>query len=87
MVELTEFEKAILITFLLLTRGSTRKEIEMGEIVRRVPMRRRAACRRWIVRLAKKGFLLKKDERYCLSKQGLNEARKLLITGAKLLTQ
>jgi predicted transcriptional regulator len=85
MVELTEFEKAILLTFLIMTKGSLRKEIYREDVTRRVPMRRRAICRRWMVKLVEKGLLAKRDERYRLTKEGLREARRLLVTGTRFL--
>jgi predicted transcriptional regulator len=85
MVVLTEFEKAILLTFLILTKGSTRKLIPRRQIVMRVQMRRRAMTRRYIRLLVEKKLLARRDERYTLTKAGLAEARKLLVTGAKFL--
>jgi|Deesub1362B_J571_1020462.scaffolds.fasta_scaffold26148_2 predicted transcriptional regulator len=85
MVELTEFEKAILLTFLIMTKGSLRKRIYREDVTARVPMRRRAICRRWMLKLVEKGLLVKKDEYYSLTKAGVVEARRLLVTGTKFL--
>jgi predicted transcriptional regulator len=48
-------------------------------------MRRRAICSRWMLKLVEKGLLVKKDEYYSLTKAGVVEARRLLVTGTKFL--
>ncbi|MEM5782021.1 MAG: hypothetical protein QXD43_02385 [Candidatus Aenigmatarchaeota archaeon] len=84
MKKLTELEKTALITFLVFMKKNKNRGIFEEEIVLKFPMRQRKNVREAIESLKKSNFLIKKDGKTKLSEKGMEEAMKLLKTGAKL---
>jgi len=81
---ITELEKTILISSLLLSKGNTKKFIKEDDIVIKFPMRQRKTVRRFFQRLVKDECLTKsKDGKtFRLSIEGLKIASNLLYGGA-----
>lgn len=84
---LTELDKTILLTFLILAKGADRY-IDKDEIVLKFPVRQRKMVLNYIKKLEKDKLLSKHatKERYKLTEEGLKRAFKLLHEGAKLWT-
>ncbi|MDI6798751.1 MAG: hypothetical protein QMD12_02025 [Candidatus Aenigmarchaeota archaeon] len=83
---LTELEKTVLLTFLVLAKKQTSKFQSEESIVLKFPMRQRKNVRKAIKKLEKGGFLIKHatQESYKFSEKGLKNALRLLYEGAKL---
>lgn len=83
MARLTELEKTVLLSFLVLAK----KEFLLAEsVVNKFPVRQRKHVRNAIKKLEMNKFLVghPKKESYKLSEKGLKNALKLLHEGAKL---
>lgn len=79
---ITELEKTILLSVLILTRGDLKKEIGEDEIVLKFPMRQRKNVRRFLKKLVKDGYLMESSPRsYKFSEEGFKMASKLLYEG------
>jgi hypothetical protein len=79
---ITELEKTILISILVLVKGNTKKTVKEDDIVLKFPMRQRKTVRRFFKRLVKEGYLVKLDDNFRLSSEGLRTASRLLYEGA-----
>ncbi len=82
MKKLTELEKTVLITFLVFMKKY--KGISEEEVILKFPIRQRKNVREAIENLKKGNLLIKKEGRTKLSNKGVEEAMKLLKTGARL---
>jgi len=82
--EITELEKTILISILVLVRGNTRKFIKEDDIVLKFPMRQRKTVRRFFERLLDDGYVIKNPagNSFKLSSEGLKLASRSLHEGA-----
>ncbi|MEM5829175.1 MAG: hypothetical protein QW040_01015 [Candidatus Aenigmatarchaeota archaeon] len=78
---LTELEKTILLSALILTKGNPKKSFKEEEIVLKFPMRQRKTVRRFIKKLVNERYLVESGKNYKLSEEGLNVASKLLYEG------
>jgi predicted transcriptional regulator len=79
---LTELEKTILLSALILTKGDTKKLFKEDEIVLKFPMRQRKMVRRFMKKLVKEGYLVEcSGKNYKLSEEGLKIASRLLYEG------
>jgi len=78
---ITELEKTILLSCLVLVRGNTRKIIKEDDIVLKFPMRQRKTVRRFFKRVVKEGYLVKSGGNYRLSAEGLKVASSFLYGG------
>lgn len=81
---ITELEKTILLSILILVKGNTKKSIKEDEIVLKFPMRQRKTVRRFFKRLVDDGYLIKDSagKNYRLSPKGLKNASNYLHRGA-----
>jgi len=86
MVVLTELEKTVLLTFLVLAKKKLKEFLPAESVVNKFPIRQRKHVRNAIKKLEKNKFLVRhpKKESYKLSEKGLKRALKLLHEGAKL---
>jgi len=82
--QITELEKTILISTLVLVRGNTRKFIKEDDIVLKFPMRQRKTVRRFFKRLVDDGYVIKSPagDSFRLLPEGLKIASRLLYEGA-----
>jgi predicted transcriptional regulator len=79
---ITELEKTVLLSALILTRGNTKKLFKEDEIVLKFPMRQRKTVRRFVKKLVKEGYLIESSgKNYRLSEEGLKIATRLLHEG------
>jgi predicted transcriptional regulator len=79
---ITELEKTILLSALILSKGDTKKLFKEDDIVLKFPMRQRKTVRRFIKKLVKGGYLIEPSEKnYRLSDEGLRIASRLLYEG------
>ncbi|MEM5766396.1 MAG: hypothetical protein QXD43_04105 [Candidatus Aenigmatarchaeota archaeon] len=78
---LTELEKTILLSALILAKGNTKKQFKEDDIVLKFPMRQRKTVRRFVKKLVKERYLISSDKNYKLSEEGLKIASKLLYEG------
>ena len=78
---LTELEKTILLSAMILVRGDTKKLFKEEDIVLKFPMRQRKTVRRFVKRLVKEGYLIEAGKKYRLSEEGLKIASRLLHEG------
>jgi len=81
---ITELEKTILISILVLVKGNTKKFVKEDDIVLKFPMRQRKNVRRYFKKLVKDGNLIKSasTNSYRLSPEGIKFASGLLYEGA-----
>lgn len=84
--QLTELEKTILLSFLVMSKGRA-KPIKEDEIVMKFPAVQRHFVRNSIAKLTKMDYLLKhvRENSYILSEKGLKGAKHALIEGAKIV--
>lgn len=78
----TELEKTIMLSILILVRGKTKKSVREDDIVLKFPMRQRKTVRRFFKRLVEDEYLIKTDSNYRLSSKGLKISSSLLYEGA-----
>ncbi|MCS7106273.1 MAG: hypothetical protein NZ942_03085 [Candidatus Aenigmarchaeota archaeon] len=79
---ITELEKTILLSVLIVTKGDLKKVIGEDEIVLKFPMRQRKNVRRFLKKLVKEGYLIESPSKnYRLSGEGFKIASKLLYEG------
>ncbi|MEM5852835.1 MAG: hypothetical protein QXS37_02910 [Candidatus Aenigmatarchaeota archaeon] len=78
---LTELEKTILLSVMILTRGDIKKFFKEDEIILKFPMRQRKTVRRFFKKLVKEGYLVEMDGKFKMSEEGLKLASKLLYEG------
>lgn len=78
---LTELEKTILLSVMILTKGDSKKLFKEDEIVMKFPMRQRKTVRRFFKKLVKEGYLLETDGKFKISEEGLKIASRLLYEG------
>jgi predicted transcriptional regulator len=79
---ITELEKTILLSALILSRGDIKKLFKEDDIVLKFPMRQRKTVRRFIKKLVKDGYLIESSNKnYRLSEEGLKIASRLLYEG------
>ena len=78
---LTELEKTILLSVLILTRGDTTKLFKEEDIVIKFPMRQRKNVRRFFRKLVKDGYILEVEGKFKLSEEGLKTSSRLLYEG------
>jgi predicted transcriptional regulator len=78
---ITELEKTILLSALILTRGDVKKTFSEDDIVLKFPMRQRKTVRRFLGKLIKEGYLRESGKNYRLSEEGLRIASSLLHEG------
>lgn len=85
-MKLTEIEKTILMSFYILSKGSTRRYIDKDIFLEKFPTRQRKTIRRYINRLRNKGLIKKhrRENKYRLDKGGINEIAKFISNGVKL---
>lgn len=79
---ITELEKTILLSFLIMARGNAKKVLREEDITLKFPAKQRKMVRRHISRLAKYRLLMKTNSGYQLTNIGLKEATKTLSEGA-----
>ena len=85
MERLTELEKVILLSILILNKGVRDKDIKEDDIVLKFPMRQRKNVRRYIEKLVKKKLLKKKDGKYRMTEKGYKLAKELLFLGGSFV--
>jgi predicted transcriptional regulator len=79
---ITELEKTILLSALILTKGNTEKLFKEDDVVLKFPMRQRKTVRRFVKKLVKEGYLIEfSGKNYKLSEEGLKIASRLLYEG------
>jgi predicted transcriptional regulator len=79
---ITELEKTILLSAMILSKGDTKKIFKEDDIVLKFPMRQRKTVRRFVKKLVKEGYLIESSNKnYKLSEEGLKIATKLLYEG------
>lgn len=78
---ITELEKTILLSAMILTRGDTKKLFKEDDIILKFPMRQRKNIRRFFKKLVKEGYLIESRGKVRLSPDGLKIASKLLHEG------
>jgi len=79
---ITELEKTILLSTLIITKGDMKKAISEDDIVLKFPMRQRKNVRRFLKKLVKDGYLVESPPKtYRLSEEGFKIASKLLYEG------
>jgi hypothetical protein len=83
-INLTEFDKTILLGMFIVTKGSIRRKIEEDIILSKFPVRQRKNARYSLKRLMKFKLLEKRGTKYLLTQRGMREAKKLLIYGAPI---
>ena len=83
-VNLTEFDKAILLGMFIVTKGSLKKEISENDILLKFPTRQRKNARFSLKRLVAFKLLERKKNKFKLTKSGLIRAKKLIIEGAPI---
>lgn len=85
----TELEKTILLSVLLLSKGKPQKLITQDEIVLKFPMRQRKSIRRYVKKLVEEGYLTKNPhaESYRLSIEGQKLSLNLLHQGGTFVTR
>lgn len=82
-VKFTEFDKAILLGVLILSKGAP-KLVSEKTIVMKFPARQRKSARLSLQKLVRLGFLRKAKDKFQLTERGVREARKLLVEGAPI---
>jgi predicted transcriptional regulator len=82
----TEFDKSILLGMLVLTKGSKEKFVDRKEITSKFARAKRKYIIGSLRKLVREGYIEKnpKEDKYKFTKEGLEEASKLLMEGAKL---
>jgi len=83
-VNLTEFDKTILLGMFIITKGSLKKAISENEILKKFPTRQRKNARVSIKRLVKFKLIKKVNNKFKLTNSGLAQAKKLIIEGAPI---
>ncbi|MEM5836200.1 MAG: hypothetical protein QXR09_00925 [Candidatus Aenigmatarchaeota archaeon] len=79
---ITELEKTILLSALILSKGNTKKHFKEDDIVLKFPMRQRKTVRRFFKKLVKEGYIIEStNKNYKLSEEGLKIASRLLYEG------
>lgn len=78
---ITELEKTILLSVMILVRGDIKKFFKEDDIVLKFPMRQRKTVRRFFKKLVKEGYLVEAQGKFKLSQKGLEIASKLLHEG------
>ncbi|MEM7821725.1 MAG: hypothetical protein QXX38_02865 [Candidatus Aenigmatarchaeota archaeon] len=78
---ITELEKTILLSAMILTKGDVKKTFREEDIVFKFPMRQRKNVRRFIKKLVKERYLIESDKNYKISEEGLKVASGLLHKG------
>lgn len=83
---LTELDKTILLSFLILAKGTSRY-ISQDPVVLKFPIRQRRSVIKYIKKLEKDKLLSKyaTKESYRLTDEGLKKALRLLHEGARLI--
>ena len=81
---LTEFDKAILLGMLVVTKGSIKKRVKEENILLKFPTRQRKNARNSLIRLSKLNLIKKNGKNFKLTEKGLREAKKLMIEGAPI---
>jgi len=84
MPTITELEKTILLVLMTLTKGKSKKLLQNDEVLVKFPIRQRKEVRLFLEKLAKKGLVNKKTDSLGLTENGLKEASKVLLQGAKI---
>ena len=83
-INLTEFDKAILLGMFIITKGSLRKAVSEEEILKKFPTRQRKNARISIRRLVRFKLMKKENNKFKLTNSGLAQAKKLIIEGAPI---
>ncbi|TAL47393.1 hypothetical protein EPN87_03005 [archaeon] len=81
---ITELEKAIVLAFLLSSKGKLEKFLNREEVLKRFKIRQRRMATRYMEKLVRKKVLEKKGNDYKLSGEGIRLAKNLLATGVAL---
>lgn len=86
MDKLTEIEKTIVLSFLILTKSSTEKYLKKDEVVLKFPRQQRKVVRASLEKLVGGRLLVKnpEDDSYRLTKEGLERGSKILSEGVAL---
>lgn len=85
-IRIKELDKTILLAFLVLTKGSLDKYMKEEDITSKFARMKRKMIRYALHRLVHAKLLSKhpKENKYKFTREGLNEAKKVLYQGAKL---
>ena len=83
-MDLTEFEKTILLSTYVLVKGSTRKYVSEEAILSKFPIRQRRDVRKYLEKLVKRNFLSKSKFGYKINKKSLADISSFLVTGPRL---
>ena len=84
MAAVTELEKTILLVLMTLSRGNSKKLLQNDAVLVKFPIRQRKEVRSFVEKLSKKGLINKKDDSLGLTQDGLKQASKILLQGAKI---
>ena len=85
-MELTEFEKTILLSLFVLAKGSTRKFIPQELLLSKFPIRQRKTVNTYLEKLVKQKFLIKAKtgEKYKIGRKALRQISTFLVRGPKV---
>ena len=83
-MELTEFEKTILLSTYVLVKGSTRKYVSEELILSKFPIRQRKDVKKYLEKMVKRKFLSKSKFGYKINNKSLKIISYFLITGPRL---